>query len=357
MSEPVRIGIVGCGEIAQLMHLPYLSELPEFEVTAICDLSVEVLEAVGGQYGVQRRYQDVQDLVRDPEVDAVVICTFDHFDVAMKALDARKHVLIEKPLSFTVSEAALLEARAEEVGVVASIGYMKLFDEGFKVAKKRVSGIDYLRSATVHDYAGRFDLHGSLYTQHRGTDVPAAVLEAGRDEVGAKVAEALGPDHAGYVDLYLTLLMLGSHDLAVMRTLFGATQAVQYAVQTEDSSILAVLELEQVSSCVFELGFGASYEWWDEFVAGYGMKESFRLDFENPYLRQAPAAFTWREGAGEHAVTSRLDPLQHSAFRTQWLHFADCVRGRSETASPLSGGVEDVKTALALIKALPPKGA
>jgi predicted dehydrogenase len=60
MSRVVQVGVIGCGEIAQCMHLPFLTELPGFQVTALCDISPKVVEYVGARFGVERRFTDVE---------------------------------------------------------------------------------------------------------------------------------------------------------------------------------------------------------------------------------------------------------------------------------------------------------
>jgi predicted dehydrogenase len=102
---PIRVGLVGCGEIAQIMHLPFLSQLPQFEIAALCDLSPTMLDAMGDRYGVAARYTDYQDLVATPELDVVAILTMDHYPAARAAIAAGKHVFVEKPLAFSREEA------------------------------------------------------------------------------------------------------------------------------------------------------------------------------------------------------------------------------------------------------------
>ncbi len=66
----VKVGLIGCGLIAQVMHLPYLRELSDrFEVTALCDLSRGLLEVLGQEYGVSNTYLDYQQLLDRAEID------------------------------------------------------------------------------------------------------------------------------------------------------------------------------------------------------------------------------------------------------------------------------------------------
>src|SRR5713101_6457444 len=75
MSSRLRVGVIGCGLIAQVMHLHYLRELSDrFEIAAVCDLSESVRSAVGREYGVARQFAAWQDLVAEP-IDAVFVLT------------------------------------------------------------------------------------------------------------------------------------------------------------------------------------------------------------------------------------------------------------------------------------------
>ncbi|HEX2514920.1 MAG TPA: Gfo/Idh/MocA family oxidoreductase, partial [Chloroflexota bacterium] len=105
----VHVGVVGCGSIAQIMHLPYLRELDDrFQIGALCDVSAGTLHAVGERYGVppHARYADFRELCASDLVDAVLICpNGSHVPPAVAALEAGKHVLVEKPLCSRLDEA------------------------------------------------------------------------------------------------------------------------------------------------------------------------------------------------------------------------------------------------------------
>src|SRR6185503_1108437 len=143
------------------------------------------------------------------------------------------------------------------------------------------------------------------------------VLAASRADVSRRIAAALGEEHAGYAALYLLLLGLGSHDLAVLRAVCGAPERVLYAHARGDTQLLAVLEYPGGEPCTLESGLGRSYEWWDEWLAVYGESRELRLEFPNPYLRYATSVLRRREGddgsAAEHVVHVSHD----SSFRRE----------------------------------------
>ena len=86
----VRVGVIGCGAVAQIMHLRYLRELESrFVITAICDLSTQLLDYIGELYNVQSRYLDYRSLLQDEQVDAVLVLSGgDHTEVVVDCLEA-----------------------------------------------------------------------------------------------------------------------------------------------------------------------------------------------------------------------------------------------------------------------------
>lgn len=354
-AGPVRVGVIGCGEIAQLMHLPLLHELAEFSIAGLCDLSAATVERLGERYGVPLRATDYRELVDSAALDAVAVCTYDHAAIVAAALAAGKHVLVEKPLAFTPAEAWPLVEQAERSGLVALVGYMKLYDPAVERAIARVRGIEAVRSLHVHDFAGRFDRHGELYTQVRARDVPAGLLEASRAAVGERIRAALGPGHAGHVDLYTLLLMLGSHDLAVLRAVYGAPARIVHARARGDDQLLAIFEYADAVPCIFEIGVGTRYEWWDEWLAVYGVGEELRIEFPNPYVRYAPTLIRTREADGGAAAEHVVSVSHQSPFRLEWLHFADCIAHGAPPRTPLADGARDLEWACAIIAALEPR--
>src|SRR5678815_2252986 len=132
MSEALRIGIVGCGAIAQIMHLPYMVDDDHFKVISLADANNNILDAVGDRYGIARRYTDYRDLMADPEIEAVALLhSGSHHDSVIAALNAGKHVFVEKPLAWNVRAAEEVAACAAASDRTVQLGYHKLYDPGF----------------------------------------------------------------------------------------------------------------------------------------------------------------------------------------------------------------------------------
>ena len=99
MAQRLKVGLIGCGLIAQVMHLHYLRELSDrFEIAGVCDLSEEVRSTCAREYGVPEHFRAWQDLIARP-LDAVLVLTSgSHAPAAIAAAEAGKHVLVEKPM-------------------------------------------------------------------------------------------------------------------------------------------------------------------------------------------------------------------------------------------------------------------
>src|SRR5919201_6990815 len=99
MAEPVGIGVVGAGTIAELNHLPGYQKQPDARIVAIADVNGERARAVAAKFGAPRSYLDYRELLAEPEVQAVSVTVPNgqHAPVSIAALPAGKHVLAEKP--------------------------------------------------------------------------------------------------------------------------------------------------------------------------------------------------------------------------------------------------------------------
>lgn len=138
----IRVGIIGVGGIACGVHIPELKKCPEAEIAAICDINQERLAKVGRDLGIpeERRFVDYHDLVADPQVEAVEICTpnYLHVPMALAALRAGKHVNIEKPLALSVQQAKPLAEYALAEGQVSMLCFSYRFRPAVRYAKELI---------------------------------------------------------------------------------------------------------------------------------------------------------------------------------------------------------------------------
>ena len=136
---PIGVGIVGCGEVTQIVHLPTLGQLPEqFTPVAPCDASAQVLHAVGERWGIADRTLDYRELCAMPQVDAVLIASPNafHAAVTLEALRHGKHVLVEKPMCMNLREADEIIAAQGQAERVVQVGYMRRYAPAFLEAAR-----------------------------------------------------------------------------------------------------------------------------------------------------------------------------------------------------------------------------
>jgi predicted dehydrogenase len=140
MPAPLRIGVLGAGPIAQFAHLEACRKAANAELYAICDLAEDLLEQVAAEHRPRRTFTDYDAMLADPAVDAVIVATADAFHVpaALQALDAGKHVLVEKPMGVSVDECAALCRKVEATGLTLQVGTMRRFDAGTAFAARFV---------------------------------------------------------------------------------------------------------------------------------------------------------------------------------------------------------------------------
>jgi predicted dehydrogenase len=136
-SPPLRVGVLGAGPISQAAHFEALRKARNCELYAICDRATDLLEDMARVHRPGRTYADYDAMLEDPRLDAVVVAVADqfHVDAAVRALDAGKHVLVEKPVGVTVAEGVRLRDKVAETGLVLQVGTMRRFDEGIAFAR------------------------------------------------------------------------------------------------------------------------------------------------------------------------------------------------------------------------------
>ena len=129
--DKVRIGIIGCGGIANGKHMPSLKKLPDVEMVAFCDIIVERAEKAARDYGVEgaKVYTDYHELLAREDIDVVHVLTpnREHSQITVDALNAGKHVMCEKPMAINSAEAKRMLDAAKATGKKLTIGYQSRF--------------------------------------------------------------------------------------------------------------------------------------------------------------------------------------------------------------------------------------
>jgi predicted dehydrogenase len=139
-----KIGIIGCGKIAQVRHIPEYAANPDAELAGYFDLNLERAEQLAHLYG-GKAFASYQDLLADPSIDAVSVCTANssHAEISIAALRAGKHVLCEKPMATTQADCDAMVQAAEESGRYLMIG------QNQRLAKAHVKAKELIDSGLI----------------------------------------------------------------------------------------------------------------------------------------------------------------------------------------------------------------
>ncbi len=155
--EKLKIGVIGCGGIANAKHLPSLSKLPELcEIVAFCDLIPQRAQEAAEKYGAPdaKTYTDYRELLADPKIDVVHVLTPNaaHCQITIDAFEAGKHVMCEKPMAPTAADAQRMIDAARRAGKKFTIGYQNRFREDAQTLYKacRQGALGHVYFAKAH---------------------------------------------------------------------------------------------------------------------------------------------------------------------------------------------------------------
>ena len=143
-SNKIKIGVIGCGNVANIGHIPVYYQSPLCEIIAICDPLDSHLKQVQKKYNVLKTYKNPDELLEDPNIDAVSICSphWAHAKQAIKAAENGKHILCEKPIGVNLEEVDKMISAVEKNHVIFQTATQKRFDLGFQYIKEKIEEKD-----------------------------------------------------------------------------------------------------------------------------------------------------------------------------------------------------------------------
>lgn len=158
----LKVGVLGAGHLGKI-HLKLLKELKnEYEVVGFYDPNKENAKKVNREFRV-KAFKNISDLIAEVDVVDIVTPTLSHFDCAMEAIKAHKHVFIEKPITNTTEEAEILMKLSREAGVKVQVGHVERFNPAFKVAQPYCEQAMFIEAHRLAEF------------NPRGTDVPVVL--------------------------------------------------------------------------------------------------------------------------------------------------------------------------------------
>lgn len=341
----MKIGLIGVGDIAQIMHLPHLTEIPEVDLHAIADPGVNVVETLGERYNVPNQFGDPVTLIDDlaDELDGVVIATpmHTHAELAVAALESDLHTFVEKPVAVTPADAEAVVRAAEQSDAECMVGYMKRYDPAFQRFEEKVAAagtVDLITSVVLPPDVG--SVIEETYDIVR-PDLDEEFLAESNRERTEQLQRAIGTDDA-LAEAYGYHLESICHDINALRALFGSVEQIDHVdVFNDGQYATAQFRYQGGQRCVLESG-ATDRTWYDERIQVDTSESALTIAFGNAFIRNASTDARVKRRMDE-IIETQQDTSSEEAFKLELEHFVECIE--SEVRTPTGKARESVKEA------------
>lgn len=340
MSDSLfRVGVLGAGDIAQAAHFPATRKSKEVELYAICDAADDLRERMVTIHQPTTSFDDYEKMLADDNVDAVVVAVADQFHVplAIKALDAGKHVLVEKPMGVAVEEAEDLLAAQRRNDRVVLVGHEKRYDPGIAFAH------DFIQDE-IGELIGLKHWYCDSTYRYAVTDTIRPLIEH-----SAAPRRPSGDPKADRQRYYV--LGHGSHLLDTARYLGGPIAALRARLSRKADTYCWFIDAEFENGCLgqLDLTLAVRMDWWEGFQV-YGSEGSVIGKVHNPwYLKAAEVqAFSVKDDMFHQPIGADAN-----VFRLQIEDLARAARtGSTPRGATAEDGVASVRGMVALARSV-----
>lgn len=338
-TRRLKVGILGCGPIAQAAHLESVTKARNAELYAICDVADDLRERMAATHAPAKSFRDYDEMLADPVLEAVVIATSDAFHVAAAAaaLRAGKHVLCEKPLGVSVEEVEGLRAVVAGSGKLLQVGHMKRFDAGLQSAKAFIDsemGEMLALKAWYCDSTHRYAM----------TDAVQPLI--------VKSASAKRPQHDPKADLQRYFMLAhGCHLLDTARYFGGEIVEVEARLNQRFGAYCWFVDVAFAGGALghLDLTIAVRMDWHEGFQI-YGEKGSIVGKTYNPWYYKSSDVDIFREATGE---TTRTLGADGHFYRRQLEGFADAIlTGGPVTGAGIDDGIASVRGMVAIAQSV-----
>ncbi len=359
----VRIGIIGCGAIAQIQHLPNLAELHrEFDVPIVCDISLATAKAVTERFHIPAYVTDYTELLKT-DVDAVLLCHGDpKTEVALAALEAGKHVFIEKPVCFSIQEMDAMLSAQQKAGTVAQAGYMKVHDPAFQLAKSEVKTMESYRFVQINHLHPNNRLHLSQFDVERFSDVPPDAFKPATKAREKALSEAIGElllknrlanDIRSQAERVFFLLA-GSmiHDIYSLRVMLGTpSEVISTEVWAEGRGVSIMFSYPNGARCV-ATWVDLPHLWdFKETLEIYGDNKRVLVSYPTGFSRGILSEVTIYGIDAEGTSYNKQPAVEwESAFVRELRHFHKCITQGDACYTALASARHDISLIIDIVE-------
>ena len=291
-------------------------------------------------------------MVKDDDIDAVFILTSgSHAPIAIEAAKAGKHILVEKPMCFSVAEGLEMKAAADEAGVTLMVAYPKRYDPAFERFREVALNVAEPRLLRVTTFESPFLPYIGHYSLAPVSPIPAEAIAKFHAETAASITRAIGEADPFLRDEYHAVLLdTLVHELNTIRGVLGEPTSLEY-VDMQSGQLTVNLKFGELSVAIHWLDLPGITRYEMEF-AFYGPHERVTLSFPSPFLRSAPATVEIIEGEpGTTKSRSISETTSYaSAFKLELEAFHDCVVNGKTPLTNAEDAIHDLALCEAIIR-------
>ena len=352
----LRVGVIGAGEVAQVIHLPNLQLMNHlYTVSAICDVSQKTVDFCKKRYNIPLATTNPDDVIEHPDIDVIFNLTSDEFHeiIAVAALKAGKHVMQEKPISLSVeSTMRIVQAEKEaKNGARVFVGYMRRYAPSFVGAFKReVASIDrvlYARSRGIVGPNAYFVNQSGTFPFKNLNDIPSGASAKRENLLSELLSEAFDGNKAAEEDVkfWRHLGSLGSHDLSLMREVLGVPQSVA-GVSVNPPFYSAILNYSTnrgAFSVTYETGIDEVVRF-DSHLTVYGKNKTVSIHYDTPYVKGLAIRVKVDEvNADDEVVSREILSSYEDAYTTELKEMHACFTEGREIKTTAEDALQDAK--------------
>lgn len=339
----VRVGVIGAGSISD-MHLQSYRKNVDAELYAVCDLDQARAKEKAEKYGAPKHYGNHKDLLKDAEIDAVSICTWNnsHAEIAMEALKAGKHVLVEKPLTTSVEKAKEVEKTVKETGKLLQVGFVRRYGDNATLLKQFVEkgelgAIYYAKASCLRRLGNPGGWFADVERSGGGPliDIGVHVIDLCWYFMGCPKVKSISGN---------TYNKLGNRSNVKGLSFYKTADYDPSKNDVEDMANALIL-FENGASLMVDVSYTLHAKQDEMTVKLYGDKGGAEIE---PALSIVTEKYDTILNA-----TPQVDNLSfqfEKAFQNEINHFVAYCRGEKETLSPINDGVEMMKILCGIYK-------
>ena len=341
MVRRLKFGYVGCGFMAQKVHIPDFRSLPNCDFIGLAEVRKKLGRKVQERYKIPRLYESHIELAEDKDVEAVgVSASFAlQGEIARDLLEAGKHVFMEKPMAVSVDQAKRILAAAKSSGARLMVAYMKRYDAGNELAK------DTLQRFISSNELGKIILarnHGFCGEWIFNLDTPLEETDEPKPPAPKFGPSWLPPKH---LDSYLEYLQQYTHNVNLLRWFLDAGDEVKVKhVDFDDDGLTGIVIFDMKGTrAIIESGSISHYRW-DEETQIYFQHGWVKTWAPPLLLKNVPAEVEiYRAGKTQEFIRPVPKPMWTWSYKREAEHFVECIMSGNEFRSSGEDTLIDVR--------------